>query len=58
MKTCRSSDASTGGALFCKTGVLKNFGNFREKTCVGVSFLINVIKKRLQHMCFPVKMGG
>ena len=47
-----------------KKGVLKNFANSQESTCVRVSFLIKLqagpaflLKKRLWHMCFPVNFA-
>ena len=42
--------------VFYKTKVLKNFAKFTENACVGVSLACNVtiLKKRLQHRCFPV----
>ena len=40
--------------MLLKIGVLKNFVNSQENTCVGCC---NFIKKRLQHGCFPVKFA-
>ena len=44
--------------IFLKIGALKNFTNFTtEHLCWHhflIKFLINFIKKRLQHNCFPV----
>ena len=40
-----------------KKGVLKNIANFTWKTRVGVSYLLNFIKKRLKHRCFPMKFA-
>ena len=34
--------------------LLKISQNSQKNTYVGVSFLINIFKKRLQHKCFPV----
>ena len=47
--------------LFYEKAVLKPSQNLQENTCVGVSFLAKVqawrpaalLKKRLQHRCFP-----
>ena len=49
--------------VFWKKSVLKNFVNFTGKHLCGSLFLINLqafspaslLKKRLQHRCFPVK---
>ena len=44
--------------MFFKTGVLKNFENFIGKRFIGKpAKTCNVIKKRLQHKCFPVKFA-
>ena len=48
--------------MFCKNGVLKDFAKFTEKhPCRSLFFNkvaglrpANVLKKRLQHMCFSV----
>ena len=54
---------------YCKISVLKNLAKFLENICVSRSrsqifFKIcssrcscNIIKKRLQHRCFPVNFG-
>ena len=50
--------------MFFKIDVLKNSQYSQENTCVGVSFLIKLLasrpatllKKRLQHRCFPVNI--
>ena len=44
--------------VLCTKGVFKNFADFTRKQLSLSLFLIkacNVIKKRLQHWCFPVK---
>ena len=44
--------------MFFKTGVLENFAHFTAKYLCWSLFLIKLIqfiKKRLQHRCFPVK---
>ena len=39
-----------------KNVLLKYLQNLQEKTCVGVSFFnATLLKKRLQHRCFPLK---
>ena len=48
--------------VFCKKSVLRNFVNFTGKTPALESLLNKVrptavIKKRLQHRCFPVKFA-
>ena len=53
---------SSNSQMFFKTGVLKNFTIFTEKTLVLESLFNKVtglkactfIKKRLQHRCFPM----
>ena len=45
------------GEVFFTKGVLKNFANSQENTCVGVSFLIKLQALRLQHRCVPVKLA-
>ena len=40
--------------VFCEKGVLKNFGNFKGKHLCSRATLL---KKRLQHRCFPVKFA-
>ena len=40
-----------------KEFVLKSFANFTEKHLCWSLFLIKIIKKRLQHRCFPVKFA-
>ena len=47
---------------YVKKVFLKITQDSQEKACVGASFdkvsgLCNFIKKRLQHMCFPVKFA-
>ena len=44
------TEASTGGV--CEKLVLKNFEISQKNPSVG-----NFIKKRLHHMCFPVKFA-
>ena len=51
--------------MFFKTIVIKKFGNFTEKTYVGVFFnkvagpqSSNFIQKRLQQRFFPVKFAS
>ena len=61
----RSNVRSSSSQMFFKKDVLRNFGNFIENTCVGVSFFnigkglktFNFIKKRFQQRCFPVKFA-
>ena len=59
-----SSFRSSPSQMFLKIGVLKNFGNFTAKHLCWSLFLIlffsgltpaTLLKKRLQHRCFPVK---
>ena len=57
---------SSRSHVFFKMGFLKNFANFTRETPVLESLLNKVarlkpckfIKKRLQHMCFPVKYAN
>ena len=51
--------------VFCKNSALKILKKSQENTCIRVSFLLkfqvkdcNFIKKRLQHMYFPVKYAN
>ena len=51
--------------VFCKNSALKILKKSQENTCIRVSFLVkfqvkdcNFIKKRLQHMYFPVKYAN
>ena len=44
--------------MFFKIDVLKNFANFTGKHQCWSLFLVNFIKKRLQHKCFPVKYAN
>ena len=43
--------------MFFKTGIFKNFVKFTGKYVCLSLFLINFIKKRLRHSCFPVNFG-
>ena len=49
--------------VLCKKGVLKNFLNFTEDTCAGVSFELEtlkpatLLKNKLHHSCFPVNIA-
>ena len=62
-KMCVYFFRSSRSHVFFKMGFLKNFANFTRETPVLESLLNKVarlkpckfIKKRLQHMCFPVK---
>ena len=52
-----TTEAAAGGVSVKKV-VVKTLSNFKESTCVGSLFSINLIffiKTRLQHRCFPVK---
>ena len=51
--------------MFCKNSALKILKKSQENTCIRVPFLVklqvkdcNFIKKRLQHMYFPVKYAN
>ena len=48
---------SSRSQMFLKIGVLKNFANFTEKHPCRSLRACNFIKKRLQHICFPVKFA-
>ena len=43
--------------MFCKIDALKNLAIFTGKDLCWRFFLINFIKKRLQHRCFPVNIA-
>ena len=44
--------------VFCKKVVLTNFANFTGKhLCWSLLQACNLIKKRLQHWCFPMKFA-
>ena len=51
---CETNRSSLSQMLF-KVDVLKNFINFTGKHQCSNLFLINFIKKRLQHKCFLAK---
>ena len=59
------NNRSSRPEVFCKNSALKILKKSQENTCIRVSFLVkfqvkdcNVIKKRLQHMYFPVKYAN
>ena len=47
---------SSRSQMLFKKGVLKNFAIFSGKHLCWSLFLINFIKKRLQHRCFPANI--
>ena len=49
------SEAATGDVL--KKGVLKNFEKSTGKHLCWSLFLIKLLKKRLQHRCFPINFA-
>ena len=53
---CLSAVVSSRSQMLFKIGVLKNFANFTGRQLCWSLFLIKLlIKKELQHRCFPVK---
>ena len=64
MLNCLCSKEKQPPEAFCKKGVLKNFAMFTAKHVLEslfnkVAYLkaCNLIKKRLQHGCFPVNIA-
>ena len=53
LKPCRSNRSQ----MFLKIRFLKNFSNFTKKQPVLEPLGLNIVKKRLQHRCFPVKFA-
>ena len=56
------SEAATGGVrCSMKKGVLKNFQNSKESTCIRAFFhkvvVTTLLKKRLRHKCFLVSFA-
>ena len=49
--------SNSGSQMFYKTDAITNLAIFTRKHLCWSFFLINLIKKRLQHRCFPVNIA-